>query len=480
MARWNHENIVRVYYAGQEDGVNYLVMEYVQGTDLKAWLSPYSKDSLPAPTEEVLRIGKGVANALDYAHAHDIVHRDVKPSNILLAEDGRILLSDFGLALDIQEGSSGDAFGSPKYIAPEQARGSEDGVPQTDLYSLGVILYEMLTGSLPFQGGSATALAVQHLNQAPPLPRTINPDLNEATEKVLLKSLHKSPRNRYQSGEKLMAALENALNDEAIPAVKPKPFSTVPVADKVAAHLASPNPPGSASDTHSPPKSASSPFNQPGTKNILPILGIGAVGLVVCIAALFIGSLLFNRITQGDAQNNPQTGIGSSGEQNQEQLSQQGSSENGQGEETQVDAPAPTVTLPGDAPVGERLILFYNAGGFYAWNPGNRNITIRSFTFEAVDNDGNSTGLFFDGRRWSGYYPSIQVGKCDRLEILNEVPKERPGQCQGYNAIMTPEEEDSMIFWIPRENINQFRVSKDGQELGLCNIPDGQCEVAIP
>jgi len=159
----------------------------------------------------VLRIGKAVAEALDYAHRKGVVHRDVKPSNILVGRDGRVVLTDFGLALDVEQGSLGEVFGSSRYIAPEQARRSSGAVPQSDLYSLGVVLYEMLTGSAPFDDPSPTAVALQHVTLAPPPPRSINPKLNAETEAVLLKALSKSPKDRYKTGGELIAALERAL-----------------------------------------------------------------------------------------------------------------------------------------------------------------------------------------------------------------------------------------------------------------------------
>jgi serine/threonine protein kinase len=211
VALWRHEHIIQIYYANDEGGLYYFVMEYIDGQDLGSMIAGYRAKGKLLLQADVLRIGKAVAEALDYAHRKGVIHRDVKPSNILVGRDGRVVLTDFGLALDVEQGSLGEVFGSSRYIAPEQARRSSGAVPQSDLYSLGVILYEMLTGSAPFDDPSPTAVALQHVTLAPPPPRGINPKLNAETEAVLLKALSKSPKARYKTGGELMAALERAL-----------------------------------------------------------------------------------------------------------------------------------------------------------------------------------------------------------------------------------------------------------------------------
>jgi serine/threonine protein kinase len=211
VAQWRHEHIIQIYYADDEDGLYYFAMEYIDGSDLGELLAHYAARNELMPTAEVGRIGRAVASALDYAHQRHVIHRDVKPSNVMAARDGRIVLADFGLAMDAEQGSMGEVFGSAHYIAPEQARRSADAVPQSDLYSLGVILYEMLTGRVPFDDPSSTAVAIQHLTMPPPPPRTLNPDLSEAVENVLLKALNKVPQERYQSGREMLEALTEAL-----------------------------------------------------------------------------------------------------------------------------------------------------------------------------------------------------------------------------------------------------------------------------
>jgi serine/threonine protein kinase len=219
VASWRHEHIVTIYAADNQDGLAYFVMEYLSGADLGAILRRTVADGRLVPHAEVLRIGQAIASALDYAHARGMIHRDIKPANVMIADDGRVVLVDFGLALDVQAGSVGEVFGSAHYLAPEQARRSSDAVPQSDLYALGVILYELLTGSVPFDDPSATSVAVQHLTLPLPSPRARNPDLPPAVEAVLVRALSKTPAERYPTGAALMAALASALT--ATPAATP-------------------------------------------------------------------------------------------------------------------------------------------------------------------------------------------------------------------------------------------------------------------
>lgn len=212
VAAWRHENIIQIYYADDQDGLYYFAMEFIDGADLGSLLQQYADDGELMGHEDVVMVGRAVAAALDYAHQKGVIHRDVKPANVMVTSEGRVVLSDFGLAMDIEQGSLGEVFGSPHYISPEQARSSADAVPQSDLYSLGVMLYEMLTGVVPFDDPSSTTVALQHMTLPPPRPCEINPNLNAETEAVLLRALSKQPDARYQSGSELMDALEAALS----------------------------------------------------------------------------------------------------------------------------------------------------------------------------------------------------------------------------------------------------------------------------
>lgn len=211
VALWRHENIVQVYYAGKQDGLYYFVMEYIDGSNLATLLEQYAASGELMPHHDVIRIGHAVASALDYAHKKGVIHRDVKPANTMISTDDRVVLMDFGLALDVQQGSIGEVLGTPHYVSPEQARRSADAVPQSDIYSLGIMLYEMLTGVLPFDDPSPTAVALQHLTMPPASPRSLNRDLSQQAEDVLLKALSKNPKDRYQTAVEFINALEAAL-----------------------------------------------------------------------------------------------------------------------------------------------------------------------------------------------------------------------------------------------------------------------------
>ncbi|RMF45503.1 MAG: serine/threonine protein kinase, partial [Anaerolineae bacterium] len=239
IAAWDHPNIVRILSAGEAEDVLYYVMEYLPGETLRARLLDYATQGTLMPHEEVLRIGEALASALDYAHERGVIHRDVKPENVLLTPEGRTVLTDFGLALNIRHGSQGEVFGTAHYMAPEQARRSSQAVPQSDLYSLGVMLYEMLTGAVPFDDPSPTTVAVQHLTLPPPSPRTLNPALNQQTESVLLRALQKAPTDRYPNGATLMQALREALQ-------APSPFTS-------AQNVILPPPPAAIQTTPPPP-----------------------------------------------------------------------------------------------------------------------------------------------------------------------------------------------------------------------------------
>jgi serine/threonine-protein kinase len=200
-------------------------MEYIDGTDLADVIARYGEDGELVPHDDVIQVARSLIRALAYAHQRNILHLDIKPSNILMEKSGRVILTDFNLPVGRKKEEAGMIFGSAHYMSPEHSQGIDQATFLSDLYSLGVIMYEMLTGTVPFDDPSPVTVALQHISLAPPSPRKINPNLNLATENVLLKALSKSPSERYQTGEEFINALEEALAfQRATPAeVRPLP-----------------------------------------------------------------------------------------------------------------------------------------------------------------------------------------------------------------------------------------------------------------
>jgi Tol biopolymer transport system component len=212
--RLHHRNIVRVYDYGQADGLSYMALEYVDGGSLAERL----QGGRPLDPAWAIRTAEQVASALDCAHRQGIVHRDVKPSNILLAQDGRVVLTDFGIARGkglVRVTATGDAVGTPAYMAPEQIRGLEPDA-RADVYALGVVVYEMLTGRVPF-GGDTAAVMYAHISQPPPPLRRWNPALPARLERVVKRALAKHPHQRYASASQFVQALAAAMGDQAAP-----------------------------------------------------------------------------------------------------------------------------------------------------------------------------------------------------------------------------------------------------------------------
>ncbi len=210
IARLDHPNIVHIYRFGEADGLYYMAMQYVEGADVGWLIEDYRKDGEVMAPADALRIVHDIGAALDYAHGKAVIHRDVKPGNIIVDPQGRAILTDFGLALLSDVGTHGEIFGSPSYIAPEQAISSGNVVPQSDLYALGVAVFEMLTGELPFSGDDPMEIAMKHVSDPPPAPSQFNKMIPPAVDAVVLRCLEKEPAARYQTGKEFSEALWRA------------------------------------------------------------------------------------------------------------------------------------------------------------------------------------------------------------------------------------------------------------------------------
>ncbi len=217
-AMLRHPNIVRVHDFDIEDNAYYMVIEFVDGPSLKTRLQEMVEQNLSLPLEEVVRIVSAVANALDYAHSRGTVHRDVKPANIMFTHDEEVILMDFGIAKMVDVvglTASGAMVGTPAYMAPEQGMG-QAGDERADIYSLGVVLYQLTTGRLPFDAETPMGIVLKHINEPLTPPTAINPDLPAGIEAVIMHALTKSPEDRYQSAKELASDLKRAMAGQLV------------------------------------------------------------------------------------------------------------------------------------------------------------------------------------------------------------------------------------------------------------------------
>lgn len=284
VAKLNHPNILPIYDFGQEGDLSYIVMKYVEAGTLKDIVGE------PLALDVTADIIRQIAGSLDHAHRRGILHRDVKPSNVLLDEGRWVLLTDFGLAKMV-EGSvaltaSGVGVGTPAYVAPEQGQGERVDA-RADIYSLGVVLYEMLTGRVPFQAETPMAVVIKHITEPLPLPRSINPKLSDAVERVILKALAKNPDDRFASATEMSESLTTAVAAAAqpapetveIPVEEPLPIPPPP--------LPMPEPVEPAPTPTPTPPTAQAPA--PARKGF-PWKTVGAVAavIVLALAAIFV------------------------------------------------------------------------------------------------------------------------------------------------------------------------------------------------
>lgn len=506
VASWRHEHILQIYYADDEKFLDlgqlfFFAMEYIDGQNLAEILAQLVKQHGAVPAAEVLKYGRAIAEALDYAHAHGVIHRDVKPANTLVSKDGRVVLSDFGLALEVQQGSIGEVFGSAHYIAPEQARRSSDAVPQSDLYSLGVILYEMLTGVVPFDDPSPTSVALQHITLPPPNPRDVNPDLSEDVEAVLLKALAKKPEERFASGAEMMIALENALirMHPSLPTHKqiPLPAAAIQGAAQV------------------PPTFPLNPKQFPALTSTMGRLVLAAVGLALIIC--LVGAISVWAWQSGTANRVSATpdaaALLPAGEQTTPVFSPTATMPAAAATDAVPDQPTmvsinplpvltdtaapaapvsdpvvvqPTVTWTPKYGSGRKMLLSWNDSSFYMLQVTGYGELIDPLVFERLNAEGFPTNRF-SGKLWAELHASTLRDWCMRLEI--DGPNQaaslpsflRPAPCENhYLATRWPSTGDPTVFWTRQEGSQQFRVLWGRDEIQRCEIDAGSCEVYLP
>jgi tRNA A-37 threonylcarbamoyl transferase component Bud32 len=306
VARLRHPNIVQVYDFDVEGSTYYMVMEFVEGPTLKAELKERSMKGQIFSLPEISRIFSALASAIDYAHSRGMVHRDLKPANVMFTAEGQVVLTDFGIARIMgatRYTMTGAISGTPAYMSPEQGQG-ERGDERSDIYSLGVILYEMVTGRVPFDADTPFAIIMKHINDPLPLPTTVNSAVPEVVERIILKAMSKNPADRYQSAGEMAKALRDALGVSADQTLAAMPISTIAPAPRLQEVTVAPGldrtpTPAPGRVTQGGTMATAAQTAMPAAVGGLPVLplalGAGAI-LVVCLIALaIIGTRVFTK-----------------------------------------------------------------------------------------------------------------------------------------------------------------------------------------
>jgi serine/threonine-protein kinase len=222
VAELRHPNIVQVHDFNVHSGRPYMVLEYIDGVTLGSAMDSRMRENRALDLSETIWLMQGLCSAVNYAHSQEIVHRDITPSNVMLTTDGRVVLTDFGLARIIggmKLTATGQITGTPEYMSPEQAHG-QPGDQRSDIYALGIVLYECLTGNAPFKGDSPVSVLLKHVENPIPLVRNIRDDLPAPFDQIIAKGLAKDPEQRYQTGEELWVALRGAVSKDVLFAAK--------------------------------------------------------------------------------------------------------------------------------------------------------------------------------------------------------------------------------------------------------------------
>jgi len=439
--------------------------------------------------------------------------------------DGGFLLLVCGLARQITEGSMGEVFGTPHYMAPEQARRSADAVSQSDLYSLGILLYEMLTGAIPFDDQSPTSVAIMHITQPPPLPREINPSLSVSVERVLLKMLEKDPKDRYQTGGELMDALQQALLEEGagvsdlppLPAMVqsqmesgisfPRRSSNMTVAERLALQfdtqttIDEPSPLLSSdlfADTVADvPRQLTTERNRPSWTRYMWALG-------VVLFMLGLGGGISWQFFVNGGNTPPPTAVVEDGDSSvaiavpldDSDTLTPPSTETVPPTETPTEEPTATATeSPTETPtliptftpeptatpiVTPTFILIYDNDTFYIRNITDDRVDSTVLSFVALDGEGDPTVYGFAAAEWR--FPRIVSGWCNGLEIGRSARVGTPNECENVNSVEFPGEESTDIFWVTRrdEGITRFDVQLNGVTVQSCATVARRCTVYLP
>ncbi|MGW8250092.1 MAG: serine/threonine protein kinase [Anaerolineales bacterium] len=480
IAQLNHPNVVQVYHYGEVDDYLYIAMQYIQGADLEFILSDYHKDGEFISPEEAVNVIRDISSALDYIHSKGVIHRDVKPSNILLTREGRAILSDFGLALLTDVGTLGEIFGSPDYISPEQAISSAKAQPESDQYSLGVIAYEMFTGRRPFNSPEPLDLAMQHVTEPPQNPRELRPEITPEVDAAILRALSKNPEERYPSCASFVETLAGALETMSFDKVSTPPtltHITIPERVKVhrAAHPLPPLPksePAATSPLSSQPEN-SKPSDPQQTRLLRQVVGVAGVLIIMLICLCASAVYLYRSITPG-------------GDDSRAQRTQQAIIPPVIDEE--LDQPSPSVMTTATAPItasatpnpteastitpvpeaGTALLLLVKDGdkSIFVINQGPADIPLVQLKL------GNPPSQV-SGDQWK--LAALKPGEC--VSVFNNIKdakENEPGALQCTQVGEQIERKGKDRFWK-----NEFNIYFDGEYAGKCAPNQKDCEIRV-
>jgi serine/threonine protein kinase len=493
VAAWRHKNIAQIYYADEEDDLFYFVMEYIDGLDLMQILTGYTTEGELMSNEDILLVGRGAADALDYAHKRGVVHRDIKPSNIIINRDGQVFLTDFGLAVDVDRDTLEAVFGTAHYVSPEQARSSSSVTAQSDIYSFGVMLFEMLTGVVPFDDPSPLVVALQHLNRAPPRPRTLNPNLSPTTEGILHKALAKDPEERFQSAGELMSHLERALTSERGNVLPDVPLPPIPARSQRSDDDDDESLPTKTITERiatRPKQSITTPRIARETQeeekaNVLEYFGVPwyywALGLGVFIILILL--LLGGFLAMQDRTGATNVAVAVPTETTPPMTASPLPTDT---------PPPPTATISPSAtaaqiatqvleipyPNGDSLLLFYDQTSFYLFNNTEVDLLIAPIRFEQIDGQGERA---FDGTEWDRFNEVVRAGACMTIRVTDFDEFMHPEACNRiYDATRNAPASHPFVFWVNYDSASHFRVTWAGEEIGRCEIAETACEIFIP
>jgi tRNA A-37 threonylcarbamoyl transferase component Bud32 len=475
VAQLQHPNIIHLYHYGESDDLLYMAMPYVEGASLAHLIYSYRQEGAWMPATEVARLVREIGQALDYAHREGVIHRDVKPSNIMIDKTGQAILTDFGLALFVETGTQAEAFGTPHYMAPEQVHSSAAAGPASDLYSLGVILYEMCTGEVPFDAENPMDVAVMQVNEAPRSPDQVRPDLSPAVVAVILKALAKEPEERYASGAALAEAVAGAL--QALPPTTPSrsvPERVTQAFERdvrpllpaaMALPLAAPAESGVAASATPPPGMETRP------RRPWLYTGGGVAGLLFLCLLLGLLAFWFSGAASGRAEfNDSEVTTGADAPATPAATTVAGALST-PGLPTPTIAPTatavPTETPLPPTPLPEPLyeLLFARRGddSLFVVNHSGRALPLPPLWLT----DGRAQ---VNGQEWR--VPSLEIGACVTAWKDSGRPRAPDVTCTEVGERLTRSGRDR--FWR-----DEFEVYYDGQKVGECRKNQEQCVVTF-